>query len=83
MSPSSVHRAAVLGPTPGIAERASPARKPASHPARTSINPRGLAWSEASLAIIRLGPIPMLQSSPVAARTASRIVSATGSSDTG
>jgi hypothetical protein len=47
------------------------------------MSPRGLAESEASFAIIRLGPTPMLQSSPVASFTASRIDSATGRRDTG
>ena len=42
-----------------------------------------MAASDASLATIRLGPMPMLQSSPDSDLIRSRSRSATGSSDTG
>jgi hypothetical protein len=47
------------------------------------MSPRGLAESLASFAIIRLVPMPMLQSRPVSRLTSSRTASAAGSSETG
>ena len=47
------------------------------------MSPRGLAQSEAILATMRLGPMPMLQSSPDSRLTSSLTRSATGRSETG
>ena len=83
VNPMTDHFSAVLGPTPGSALSGSPARKPSSQPFLISSIPRGLAASEASLAIIRLLPIPIEQSSPVSALTSALISSALGNSETG